>query len=416
MAKNQAVRITAENGSGSATVMSAMDVVGFPAALIGTSTGLADRDPVNRNLGARLTWTITAQGSFTGTYSVGTIRTPFAGQAVVQDDGMNPVTANCEARFVIGDCRYILAHQVSPGGQGSGTIMVNDINGNHVATVAERAWPSLASPSDYTGRYTFALQVVGAPVSNVPQGYGFGSISVNSTGMASIAGQAGDGSVISASAPVDVEGKVVCYAPLYNGNGTIVALPKITPVDGRITGPGSWNKLSAAALSNIRLYPSGWEVSTLLLEGSAYVPPDRGKVVMGLNYVAGTPNAALMFASGGLMATPPAPDVDLSLNGAGVMDALGKLKNPRSTTVAVSPATGSFNGSFVMVDMMPNGVPLTRVVPFAGQIVRLLPESPQNQGRGYFLLPQLPGSDVTPMPAPGSTPILSGSVLLTPKM
>ncbi len=106
----------------------------------------------------------------------------------------------------------------------------------------------------------------------------------------------------------------------------------------------------------------------------------------------------------------------MNLGTSGAIDQIPTGLNPRKTTLMVAPATGGLTGSFTMNDVMPDGVRLVRKVLYYGQVARILAESPENQGFGWFLLPQLPSGDVTPMPAPGTTPILSGNVVLKPKM
>jgi hypothetical protein len=253
---------------------------------------------------------------------------------------------------------------------------------------------------------------------SVPQGHGYGSAMVSGTGAVAFAGRMGNGSVITAASPLDVNGAGVCYASLYGGRGTFMAQPKITPADGSIIdlATPTWSKGQDNSVAGRRTYAAGWAPVSLKLEGGRYTAPASGEVVMGLTDGMGAPNARLTFGQGGLVFTPPFPDVDVNVKTGGAIDLIPAALNPRKTTLAVTPATGALTGGFTLSDVMPNGATLVRKVTYFGQVARILTESPEEQGYGWFLLPQLPGGDVTPMPAPASTPVLSGNVVLRPKM
>ena len=415
VAKDQMVTVTATNGAGASSTHSRITINGLPPALVGTTVGLVDRDPSNQNLGARVTWTMTAQGTFTGSYTVGTTRTPFNGQAVAHGN----TRADCETIFVIGDRRFTLINQFVPNSSSGGTLEIEDLFGAAIASLTHRNWPAHLQPASYAGRYNFALRLTApsAGDTSVPQGHGFGNATISPTGAVVIAGRAGDGAIIASSGYVDIEGKAVCYSPLYGSGGSLMALPKISTGDTSILDLASatWGRLADKNPAGARTYAAGWSPVTVKLEGSKYSAPAPGAVALGLSYAVGGANATLAFNEGGLNDTPPNPGVDVNLKALGTIDLIAKLKNPRATSLVVSPKTGEFTGTFTMVDVMPNHLPLTRVVKHQGQITRILSENPSNQGFGYFLLPQLPTGDITPMPLPASTQILSGNVVLKPK-
>lgn len=414
-AADKAVVITAANGVGAVSVSTNLTITGVPASIVGTTAGLVARDAVvNNGLGARIVWSVNANGRFTGSYRVGGAVQPFSGVIMAND-----ASATGSASFVVRDKKVTVSLHYAANA-GSGTVAVATMDGTTLGSAPFVTSSVNVNPAAFAGRYNFALRLTGADAGNasVPQGHGYGSATVNGAGAVAFAGRMGDGSVITSASPLDIDGAAVCYASLYAGRGTFMALPKVSLGDGSIVdlATPTWSKGQDHTEAGRRTYAAGWEPVSLKLEGGRYTAPSAGEGVMGLTHVMGAPNSTLTFGQGGLALTPPFPDVDVNLKTGGAIDLIPAALNPRKTTLVVTPATGTLTGTFTMNDVMPNGVPLVRKVTYFGQVARILTMSPEEQGYGWFLLPQLPGGDVTPMPAPASTPVLSGNVVLRPKM
>ena len=262
----------------------------------------------------------------------------------------------------------------------------------------------------------------------MPQGTGFGSATIPASGVVSHAVKLSDGTSVTASAPVNVDGSSLLYSLLYGGKGSLMAAPLIADAvsaDSTITDLGaSWNKFPDTTTTGARNYPAGWSPFALKLEGAKYKYV-TGNHVMGLTLPTTYPfvNANLTFAEGGTQATTPYADVHLNIKNDGTLDGpiydLMTGYNPRLATFSIVAATGAISGKLNMNERLGNGVLTTKrgAVAYSGQIVRLpggVPSALVAQGVGYILLPQLPNLNLSPVPAETATPILSGRVEVKP--
>ena len=149
--------------------------------------------------------------------------------------------------------------------------------------------------------------------------------------------------------------------------------------------------------------------------GAKYVAPAAGLNALGFAYVSGGANAQLLFSQGGIDNTSPSPGVMVNLKTTGAIDAIAAGLNPRGVSLSVTDSTGALSGKLNMTDALPNGVVIARnPVAFVGQIVRIVGNTPELRGFGYFTLPQMPDFNISPTPAAGSTPIWTGNVKLKP--
>ena len=279
VATSKPVTITATNALGSASVATKITITGMPAALIGTTVGLVARDPgANNNLGARITWSVTAVGSFTGSYIVGGATQPFTGQVTTTDLGGGKFVANGASTFAAGGKIMSVSIQYAPassgGAIGSGSVSATSLTGAPLGTALFSTQPALAAPATYAGLYHFVLRLPVEGDVTIPQGYGFGTVTATTTGAVTFAGKTGDGSVVTASSYINVDGTSVCYASLYGGNGSLVSQPMLTvagsapayadstiidvaaPPNGPV-GP-TWSKLPDTTAAGARNYPAGW--------------------------------------------------------------------------------------------------------------------------------------------------------------
>ena len=428
VATNKAVTVTATNGNGATSIVTHITVLGLPTGLAGVSNGIMDRHPtINNNLGGKVTMTITAVGSFTGSYTVGSAAAqPFTGQAIVDTNttAHGSTTFLTSGKLVTVSFTYDASAPANTGG-GQVSVEIPGVPGS--VSTAVRTWRTHDVSTDYNGKHTYAMHLKNPiPVDlSIPQGIGYGNATVTSVAAASYVGKMGDGTAYTTSSFVGRDGRSPIYVSLYTGKGSFMAIPLITPAGGSPaysdttiidTSDATWTKLADASAAAARNYPAGWSPIDLKLEGSEYTAPLNTQVVMGMSYTPGGANASLDFNEAGIGDTPPRPDLSVNVRPmpATTIDPVPTFNNPRKTTLTVTGSTGAFLGSFVMVDMMPNGAMLTRTVPYAGVLVRIIGTPTVWQGVGVFSLPQLPSAEISPMPLPTTTPILAGRVELTP--
>ena len=74
------------------------------------------------------------------------------------------------------------------------------------------------------GRYTYVLDPVDDGDPTVPQGFGYGTLTVSTTGRGQMLGVLGDGTKISSMVPVSGYGTWPLYASLYKNQGSCLGL------------------------------------------------------------------------------------------------------------------------------------------------------------------------------------------------
>ena len=423
------VVIKATNVKGSVSKSTAITITGLPAAIIGTSTGLIERHAtVNSNLGSYLKLDVLSSGQFTGSYTTGIVKQPFNGQA----HKLSATQVNGSTQFYAGGKTVTLAFNYEDTGAnpfpGNGTLTVQTPGGGPSTSANLRFWrPRTTGLADYVGRYNYALALQPAQQGSaaIPQGTGFGSATIAATGAITFAGRTGDGSVITASDSLNNRDHAACYAGLYGGLGSFSVQPVFvlgSPltdnlVQDTVFSPvltATWSKRPDNTAAGARTYPAGWSPISLVLTGSKYNPPNTGDVVMGLSYFSGGINATLVFSEGNIGATAPSPTTRINITPAGTIGPLYIYENERKITLTITNKTGEFKSTFNMDDYTANGVLLKRPVIAYGQIVRTAVALDEFRGFGSFQLPQLPSPAISPLPAPITTPILSGKMQLVP--
>lgn len=422
--------IKATNAIGSTSRTAKLVINRVPTPFVGTLIGLLQPDPVNRNLGALVTLTLTKDGRFTGSYVSGNTKQAFTGgqgnASGSQSGGFVSFTAGGKL------ARLLFAYNES--GEtlgGGGTLTFTDppggSGGGHEVEFTLFRPLTGASITPYVARYNFGIDYAHSiDEMDLPRGFGFGSATVSATGAVTWSGRTCDGSVFTASSVLNFNNTAIFYASQYGGNGSFMAQPLLTlagtgNVDSLITigTEALWTKLPDFTIAGQRTYPVGWEKFPMSLKGSRWNLPGAGLNALGLGYTPGysNVNASLSFNDGGLAndlgSDPTYPDVSVNLKVNGTIEAVPSPSNPRKTTLTVTNATGLFTGAFDMDTTMPNGLPLKRHVLYYGQLQRFMDGSDDPSGMGNFAMPDVPSSTIFPMPLPATTRILSGKVNLT---
>ena len=433
--------ITASNAAGVCVTPLKVDVVvnPLPASAVGIFNGLVDRDAVlSSGYGGTLNVTSLSSGSFTGKLTLGALSYSFVSQQLTSDQAAPASTVTITRK---GLTSLTLSFSIDPvSGQLTGTI--SDGSAPAVNCLAWRClW--MSSTTNATGTtaqkcplaatYTSELELDASHISDpaFPQGTGFGTLTVSTSGGTSWSGRMADGAVTTGYATMGPGGQVPLHFMLYGSTGSAhgwaaaTADDPTTPANNGLRlldGAIDWMKNPAATTNTTdRTYRAGILLNTLTVVGGEYVKPATGALVLGLP--ANTSNASLTFSG----ANVELSSTYLNASGAGPSDALdGKVfsitsanavampaSNPAALVLSLSATTGALGGTFTLKgDADPTsttGALVTRTATFSGLLVTRLGV---NQGLGYFLLAQLPGNG-PPKTTSATAPILSGQVVLS---
>jgi hypothetical protein len=166
-----------------------------------------------------------------------------------------------------------------------------DLNGGNVVTgtvdavswqgsvVAYRSvFNSITNPAiAFTNRYTVAIAGTNGDT-NLPAGDGFATISLATSGKATVAGKLGDGTPISLSVPISEDGDAPVYVSLYAGKGSLYSwLHFDTNPPASVSGLVSWIKPSPSSAP----YTNGFNFITTA-NGSVYQQPPPGQQVISM--------------------------------------------------------------------------------------------------------------------------------------
>ncbi len=235
----------------------------------------------------------------------------------------------------------------------------------------------------------------------LPQGSGYGSMTISSTGVVTWTGKVtsdgvtstdnkfGEGTSITGSSLLASDGSIPWHFPLYTvGTGSAQGWMSIDA--SNVVTEQSFDWIKGAQTTTTRSYKSGFALHNLEVDGGKYVKPAAGVNVLGLS--GSTSNAQLVFSEGGLTST-----ITQLINLPNTNVPTVVLPNPNTVKLSFDLNTGHFYGSFVLPDPVPTNV---RTVKFGGVLIPGL-----QQGIGQFQLPDL-------LPSPTTSPILSGRVVL----
>ncbi|HTS16450.1 MAG TPA: choice-of-anchor tandem repeat GloVer-containing protein [Verrucomicrobiae bacterium] len=323
----------------------------FGAFLPGSYNGLVmdTNTPAQASSGV-ISLSLGKTGSFSANLVVGGVKSSFKGVFDSSGNSTNTVT-----RKNLSSLTVILAATAVSNATDQVLGTVSD--GTFTAeAVADLAVFSSVNPSPWEGPFTFALVPADNADATVPQGYGYGTLTVTSLGSGSLKGVLGDGTKISGTFPVSGYGTWPLYDALYKNGGACIGWVTLNE-DNTMSGTVNWFKQASSSV----FYPNGF-TTTVSLIGDQYTSPKNGGPS-----VEATGNLAL---GGGNLTSNVTNGVSIDAKGNGTalfplaIDGL-KLK--------VNPTTGQVSGSFVH--------------PIIGKSVKFTGLLLQNTGviDGYFL-------------------------------
>ncbi|MCX6854080.1 MAG: immunoglobulin domain-containing protein, partial [Verrucomicrobia bacterium] len=261
------------------------------------------------------------------------------------------------------------------------------------------------------GKFSYRLNVALNPEldrTDTPQGSGYVALTIDNSGLATIAGRLADDTPVTASTFIKADRLMYWFQMLNNnkaslggylsfGTQTYTSSTSFATKPERAAGDLRWFK--EAQPTTDRRYQAGFASTQLTALGTPYVAPGTNQTVLGIADVPG--NLKIDLSRGGLTS---------AIGETGRLDFNNTATLPSNTpskiTLKITPSTGSFTGTF--------DVPGTvlRKATISGLIIQGLPNQARfglghvaPGGAGYFLLPGL-------APSVSTSPILSGKVEL----
>jgi uncharacterized repeat protein (TIGR03803 family) len=324
----------------------------FGAFLPGSYSGLVmDMSTPAQASSGLITLVLSKTGSFKADLTVGGVKSAFKGQFDSSGNSTNTVTPKNQSALTV----TLAAASVS---NATDEIVGTVSDGTFTAQlVANLAVFSAVNTSPWVGDFTMVLAPADGSDTTVPQGYGYGTLTVTSVGSGSLKGVLGDGTKISSKFPVSGYGTWPLYESLYKNDGACIGWVTFNE-DNTLSGTVNWFKQPGAAGP---LYPGGFS-TVVTLSGGSYLSPK-----------AGGPSVAAMgqlTVGGGNLTSNLTMGVSIEANGNGTPTL---PENIEGLKLKVNPTTGALSGSFLY--------PATgKAVKFEGLLL-------QNSGAasGYFL-------------------------------
>lgn len=392
------VKIRARNRAGSSQQIEfTLLVDDLPDHAKGSFGAVIARDfTVGDNMGGTVSFVTTPTGSYSGLLRVAADTVRIRGWLDTSVAGPVRLNVNAPRRNAPA---IILNLEISDSASGSltnGTAML-DIASSPAAEVegASHPWNARNRATDFAANFNFALSPEDEDNEAAPQGHGYLMLRALVNGRVTWSGKLADGTGLSGSSALWGNGAFPVYVPLYRGLGSLHGLAEVgatpDPDDRRAIrdagGDLTWLKLP----QNARAYPNGFVPLALQVDGSQYLSPLRGEIVMDLMDVdPGDTNASIDFAGGGIddtdFGSSLAQDFRVMRTHRTIFtndafDNPGKVRITR-----LNPANGMFTGTFTLVDENPdrNFQLEFRRVTFQGLI---LPN--RGEGLGFFNLGEL---------------------------
>lgn len=280
--------LKASNKLGSSSLQVRLEVLPAPKALVGTYVGLIGRSSLNHELGGRITFTTTATGAFSGTLTLGSKSHAIRGQLDVWD----PQAAL--SGFVIPGTSLRLDLIVDNLTTGSWTGTLDDPGQGIQASINGGRNQSLKAVPYPPGRYNVWLKPSPSQVGDAvyPQGSGYLTLKISSTGALTWSGRLADGTAITAGGQITSELRVPLQILLYGSQGSLQGWCDVME-NGGLEGYLNWFKANLGPKSTSRSYKTGFPGHDLLAQGGLFLelPPP----------ILGTPGGReIAFTQGGL--------------------------------------------------------------------------------------------------------------------
>lgn len=196
-------------------------------------------------------------------------------------------------------------------------------------------------PTALVQSYTFTLPVP-VVVSNKPQGTGYGTVKIDTTGNVRWTAVLGDGTKTSGRVPLTSGLTWPCFSRLYGNRGVIlgVVTHDSAPTTTDLTASLDWFKPNITKRE--AYFPLGFTVENGQLLGSIYTAPASGAPALVGFPPAQPTNAVLRATSGNLLVEIARQAIYTDDNKITIpVEAADKM------TAKINPKTGQFSGSFI---------------------------------------------------------------------
>ncbi|MBL9114796.1 MAG: hypothetical protein JNJ83_07280 [Verrucomicrobiaceae bacterium] len=383
--------------------------------LLGHYAGTIARHSTNKNLGGRVTMSITGQGATSYTLFIGTKTVRSTGQIAAGPGGIYQQVVVVQQGLV----RDTYVIKVDPAtGRLSGTVAFGSQQlEEEVFSGWKRVWSATNPANSWIDVYTAALSPAAPiPITAHPGGTSYGRAVVDSVGGITMAGRVADGTSYTVSTFISptqgTMGADFVDAPMHvllHGNvGSLLGNLRLGHSSSALagfhaaTGTFSWMKGATAAS---RSYKAGFASHDLTVTGGKYVAP------VGLPIInipsRGTPNAKLDMAGAKVSDSLQFALIDDGFNVTNANVGSFPAPNTLRNTISIDAANGTFSGTLVLRDPNPSTnltTNLDRTVKYYGVILSGL-----NQAVGHFNLAELPNPLLNPPTTSSNSPILSGT-------
>jgi PKD repeat protein len=345
--------VAAYNNEGETSAPSAQacaNTLATPGSLSGTYNGLAIQTnaPLHPSSG-NIQLVLSKTGTFAANLTMGGVRSAFKGQF---DDSGN--TTNTVMRPGPNPLQVVLHLDIdNRTDQITGTVSDGTFTSE---LLADRVVFSRTNPCPWVGTYTIVLAPPAGNVPAIPQGYGYGTLTVAATGGGKLGGVLADGTKITGNAPVSKHNTWPLYDALYKNQGACIGWVTFDTND-TLEATVDWFRPPMPAS---HYYPLGFSTNITLI-GETYVSPSTGGpspagnrqiTLGGGNLASNIVKTAVVGDSGNVTVSTP---------------------NSENVQLKLQPTTGQFSGSF-------KHPWLNKTISFKGVLLQL-----DNSGAGYFL-------------------------------
>jgi YD repeat-containing protein len=345
------------------------DTANHFAPLVGAYTGaITGGSPSVLNTGV-ITISLAVNGAFTAKITLAGITYPPARGTFDPATGM--ATVNLTRKTPSGTLTCNLQLVLSSTGQLTGTLTGAE-SGAVLATIAPFG-KAVAVPGGLVGNFTALFEATDS-AAIIPQGDGYMTMKVTSSGSVRGAGALGDGAKFSFSSTLAGDETFPLYAALYAKAGFLGGTVAFGTAPGVRDFGGSilWQKPTTAG----PVLPAAFSTSVNVV-GSKYAAPAKGVRVLAL--ADASPNAVFTTTSGGNGI--PSKTLTLDTKNKFTVTTVGSDALKVSVTIPSGLLSGSFNDG-------------TAVRKFQGAVLQRA-----TRGGGYFLGPTTSGAfDLQPAP------------------
>lgn len=369
------------------------------AALAGTYVGLVDvSEEGGAPLGGRFDLTVTTKGAYTAKLTLGTAAMTSRGQLLASETQGSGTAVFARK----GLASIMVEFEVEEGetdpasGTMSGVVRDPATGGSTWMQGYRNRWSKTDLATTFEGAYTFGLDI---PVElegslSIPQGQGFGALTVSNVGVASYVGRTADGGKFTFSSIVGSEGHAPFYAAFTTTQGYLLGTPVIDPEgEGNVDGSLFWKKLPADAKSKELAYRAGFDEIELTVVGGKWQGPGNGEVIAGFENTDN--NVALELNEGGAGLEPYVFTIkNPKATGVTQQVVINKANNPNSVSLKlIAKPVGHYSGTFVIPDASGNKA-LNRSATYQGTFIRRADGNFTRAGFFLLALPPQPGETV----------------------